>query len=241
MSPELSVVILCYRSGDFAKIFHKKVSDLLRDRNVDYEIILVGNYRPNTGDNTPAVVKEIASGDSRTKAVVKEKTSEKQAMGWDLKSGLELTSGKIIAFIDGDGQMPPEDIIRLYDKMKEGGFDFCKVQRISRGDGPYRKFISKTFNTFMRTLFPGIKDDINAKPKIFTREVYNKLHLESPDWFIDAEIMIKVRRLNLKVGEVETDFYENTRRRSFISLKANFEFIKNIIYWRIKEFSNQQN
>ena len=89
----------------------------------------------------------------------------------------------------------------------------------------------------MQILFPGIvSHDINGKPKIFTRNAYDKLKLVSDDWFIDAEIMIKARRYHFKIGEVETKFHKNSERPSFISLKANIEFLKNIVVWRIKEF-----
>lgn len=235
--PEISVVILCYRAGGFARIFYKRVADILNKNNLDYEIILVGNYRPNSGDITPEIIKEIAASDNRVRTVIKEKLKSKEAMGWDMRSGFETATGQTIAIIDGDGQMPPEDIPKLYSKLIKDGLDLCKGKRVSRGDGVYRKFISIIYNFVMNLLFPGIvSNDINGKPKIFTREVYNKFQLESSDWFIDAEIMIQARRLNLRVGEVDVKFHENQERKSFISLKANLEFIKNILAYRIKEF-----
>jgi glycosyltransferase involved in cell wall biosynthesis len=235
-NPEISVVILCYKSGEFARVFYKRVVDTLTQNDLDYEIVLVGNYRPGSGDTTPGVLEEIVKSNPRTKLVIKEKLDPKHAMGWDMRSGLEATTGKTITVIDGDGQMPPEDIPKLYKTMKEHGLDLCKAVRKSRGDGMYRKFISRTFNLAMRIIFWGIEGDINGKPKIFTRAVYEKLNLESNDWFIDAEIMIKVRRMNIKIGDIKTDFHKNPERQSFISFKANFEFIKNIIFWRIKEW-----
>ena len=116
--PEISVVILCYRSGDYARIFHKRVVNILNEAKLDYEIILVGNWRRGTEDNTPLIVKEIATSNPRTKIVVKEKTSPEQAMSWDMRSGLEISTGKTVTVIDGDGQIPPEDIPRLYKTLK---------------------------------------------------------------------------------------------------------------------------
>jgi len=235
--PEISVVILCYRSGSFAKVFYQKVADVLTKNHLNYEIVLVGNYRPGSGDTTPDIVKQISLSDPRTQAVLKEKTLPEQGMGWDMRSGLDSAKGNVIAVIDGDGQMSPEDLPKLYRKLVEEKLDLCKAKRITRGDGPYRKFISGIFNGIMAVLFPGIvANDINAKPKLFTRAAFEKLKLESDTWFIDGEIMIKARRHGFKVGEVETVFLENPERASFISLKANFEFIKNIIRWRLKEW-----
>ncbi len=234
--PEISVVILCYRTGVFAKSFYKKVVEILSANNLDYEIVLVGNYKPNSGDATPQIVNELCSNNPRTTCVVKEKLNPKQAMGWDMNSGLSVARGESITVIDGDGQMDPQDIPLLFKTLNEKKLDICKARRISRGDGPYRKFISSTFNWIMKLLFPGITSDVNGKPKILTKDAYMKMNLESLDWFIDAEMMIKARRLGLTVGDIETDFYKNPERKSFVSFKANFEFLGNIVYWRIKEW-----
>lgn len=234
--PEISIVILCYKSGNFVHTFYKRVLAILLKNNLDYEIILVGNYRRNSGDITPDIVKDIATSNPRVKAVIKEKLTPLQAMGWDMKSGLDAATGNTIAVIDGDGQMPPEDIPKLFYKLKKENLDLCKAKRISRGDGLYRKFISLIFNGIMQLLFPGIvSKDTNGKPKIFTREAFNKLHLESNDWFIDSEIMIKARHYNFKIGEIETIFYKNTECNSSVSFKTNLEFIKNMIKWKFKK------
>lgn len=235
--PQISVVILCYRSGEFAKTFYDQVVKILKKYNLDYEIVLVGNYRPGIGDITPHVVKNIADANKKnTIAVIKKKTNPKYTMGWDMRSGLEQATGKVIAIIDGDGQISPQDIIKLYKILERGNYDICKTRRISRGDGSYRKIISNTYNSMMQVLFPGITKDINGKPKIIKNEAYKRLHLVSNDWFIDAEIMIKARKFKFKVGEMETSFLKNPKRQSFVSLQSNLEFLKNIFAWRIKEF-----
>ncbi len=232
--PEISVVILCYRSGDFAKIFHQKVVNLLKKNKLNYEIILVGNYRPNLSDTTPQVLEQIAKKSKRTKVTIKKKTNPKHTMGWDMRCGLRKATGKVIAIIDGDGQISPNDIIKLYKLWKRGNYDLCKTKRVSRGDGFYRKFISVMFNNIMFVLFPGITKDINGKPKIMTNEAYKKLHLRSNDWFIDAEIMLKARKHKFKIAEMETKFMKNPKRQSFVSLQANVEFLVNILKWRFR-------
>jgi hypothetical protein len=81
--------------------------------------------------------------------------------------------------------------------------------------------------------------DVNAKPKMFTRRVYEQLELTSDDWFIDAEIMIKARRFVWKVAEVPTVFYKNLQRQSYVRFGAVFEFIKNLAGARLQEFAWQ--
>jgi len=233
---DISVIILGYRSGAFLKEFHSKVVSILEKMNLNYEIILVGNYHSKHTDVTPEVASTLAQNHTYTKAVVKKKTNSTQAMGWDMKSGFDISKADTLCVIDGDGQMPPGDIPLLYKKLKEENLDLCKARRVSREDGTYRKFISFLFNRIMSLLFPGIiSTDINGKPKIFTREAFNKLQLESDDWFIDSEIMIKARRFKFKIGEIKTSFYLNPETTSSVSFTTNSEFLKNILIWRLKE------
>jgi glycosyltransferase involved in cell wall biosynthesis len=235
MAPELSVVILCYRSGVAARSFAARIGKSLLDAGVDdYQLVLVGNYVAGSDDTTPDVVRELAAGDPRIicSAVVKE-----GMMGWDLRSGLALATGQYLAVIDGDGQVLVEDLVRIYRLLREQGLDLAKTYRKQRGDGVKRKAISLVFNGLFHVLFPGVlARDINAKPKILTRAAFERMTLESSDWFIDAEIMIQARGLGLRVGETETEFLGLTGRRSFITMAAVFEFLRNLLRYRILEF-----
>ena len=75
--------------------------------------------------------------------------------------------------------MPPKDIIRLYNLIKSGEFDFIKTYKIIRYDGFYRKTTSIIFNLILKILFLGtLYRDINSKPNygsaIIFKPVSNK-------------------------------------------------------------------
>ena len=152
-------------------------------------------------------------------------------MGWDMRSGLKACTGKYLAIIDGDGQMILSDVIRIYRIIQLGEYDLVKTFRVKRYDGLYRTFISNVYNLVFRFLFRPqfLFHDINAKPKIMTREAYERMDLISNDWFADAEIMIEAIKNNYRVNEISTIFYKNEQRGSFIAIKDIFEFIKNMI------------
>lgn len=235
-TPKLSVVILCYRAGSEILDFVSDTKKILKKNGInDYELVLVGNYHEGSKDPTPGIVKRIALKDPRVAYVAEIK---KGMMGWDMKSGLDKAAGKYIAVIDGDGQMPINDLVLVYKEITSNDYDLVKTYRITRGDGIKRKTLSFFYNLFFCLLFPGLRSrDINSKPKILTREAYQKLGLESTDWFIDAEIMIQARRYKFNIKELPTEFFGlGGKRKSFVGLKAIFEFIKNMIVYRIKEF-----
>ncbi len=231
MSPDLSVVILCYRSGKEAYPFVEKTIKLLERTVPSYELILVGNYLEGVEDETPETVRDIAAKFKNVKAVTLPK---KGMMGWDVRMGLERAEGNYLCFIDGDNQMPAEDIMRIYDLIKSQRLDLVKTYRKRRFDSLSRVFISFVYNVIFKVLFPYAKvKDINSKPKIFTRDAYLKMCLSSDDWFIDAEIIIKASRLGLKIAEVPTEFHKCEYRKSFVKPTAILEFIKNLIRAKI--------
>ncbi|MBU0580463.1 MAG: glycosyltransferase family 2 protein [Candidatus Margulisbacteria bacterium] len=234
MQPDISIVILCYHASHGIVPFVEKVVQEIEKHTKNWEIILVGNYLKGSADDTPEIVRNLAQKDPRFIALTLEK---KGMMGWDARSGLEKAIGKTIALIDGDGQMPPEDLSKVYSKLIDENLDMVKTYREQRYDGIFRKINSEVYNVVFKILFPGFKvRDVNSKPKIFTQEFFKKLKLTSNDWFLDAEIMIQARRYRCKLGEVSTIFYESQSRKSFIKVKHILEFLKNFLIARIKEF-----
>ena len=232
--PELSVAVLCYRAEDLAEEYVQKLSKELEDEHIDYELVLVANYMPGSNDKTPDIVRSLAKQNPRLKVVAKEKEG---MMGWDLRSGLAAATGKNIATIDGDGQMPSSDVIRIYRLLKETGCDVAKTYRTERNDGFSRWLVSLIYNTFFHVLFPtAYFKDINSKPKAMRRDVYERMDLISNDWFADAEIMIEVLHHGMTVAEIPTVFYKNERRASFVHINAIGEFLRNLFYYRFVRF-----
>ncbi len=231
-SPQFSLVILCYRSEDAIIDFVEKVHKLLGWlHNLDYELILVGNYWPGSDDRTPEIVRNLSKTMPRTRCVTIEK---KGAMGWDLKTGFEAAHGEYIGYIDGDGQFPIDTILPpLYNSLMNN-YDLAKTYRVVRGDGLYRLIISTVFNSIFSFLFGTKYRDVNSKPKIIRGSLLKSMSLESDDWFIDAEIMIKAHRMNLKVIELPIHFVENENRVSFVKFSALWEFVKNLYKFRFR-------
>ncbi len=232
--PALSVVVLCYRAGDYAGEFVARMQHAFRLSGIDdYELVLVANYVEGAGDRTPEIVRDLASADSRLRYTARPKEGW---MGWDMRSGLEMARGEVIGVIDGDGQMPVSDVPPLYRLLQVEKYDLVKTFRVTRGDGIYRRLVSNAYNKMFHLLFPGLPArDMNSKPKLMTREAYEKLQLESDGWFIDAEIMIQARRFGFRIGELPTAFTGLTGRRSFIRFRAIFEVFWELCRYRVRE------
>lgn len=234
--PDLSVVILCYQAGPAVRDFVNNAEAVFASSGIsDYELVLVGNYQKGSVDDTPHIVRALAKSNPRIRFRAELKLG---MMGWDMRAGLAQATGRYIAVIDGDGQMPVEDVVRVYSKIRSGGYDLVTTYRVVRGDSVWRKYISWNYNLIIRFLFPGLgSTDANSKPKILRRDKYEMLDLRQDDWFVDAEIMIQARRLGFKTHEIPTVFRGLVgKRKSFVRIPAIWEFIKNLIVFRLREF-----
>jgi glycosyltransferase involved in cell wall biosynthesis len=235
---ELSIIILCYCSGETVGDLVKNAESVVRALTDNYEIILVGNYIEGNGDCTNEVVTKLAEENVRYKAICLPKVG---MMGWDMRLGLEAARGNYLCVIDGDGQFPLESIAGCYHAIKTGKYDLVKTYRDQRHDGLYRKVISSIYNRVFSILFPGLGSrDINSKPKMLTRTAYRRMEIKSDDWFVDAEIMLNVRRFNMAFYEFPVEFGALSGRASFVRVEAIFEFIKNLIRYRLKEFGKKK-
>ncbi|MFN2470698.1 MAG: glycosyltransferase family 2 protein [Gaiellaceae bacterium] len=230
MAPELSVVVLAYRSQEHAPAVVVPLYELLEAASVAYELILVANFW-SPEDRTPAVVAELARGRDTIRTIAEPKQGD---MGWDMRSGLRAARGCYLVVIDGDGQVPVEYALEAYRQLAETGAPIVKGRRFLREDGSIRTVASLGFNLLFRLLFRtrGLWD-VNGRPKGMTREAYQRLDLRTGDWFTDAEILLKARRLGLVVREFPVRFLENPARGSFVGPGTVWEFLRNMAQARL--------
>lgn len=222
----LSVVILAYRNGPVLDAWVSDLHSRLGTLTESWEILLVVNQWPGEQDPARDVAHSLEKKFPKVRTVTLPKAG---GYGWDVKTGLEAARGEILAYVDGDGQIPAESVPAAFRKLTSEGLDLVKAHRIHREDGTFRSALSKIFNFGFRIFF-GVQDpDINAKPKIFRRKFYESIVLRSDDWFIDAEIMIWAKQLKLKIGELPIAFHALMGRRSLVGFKTIFEFCKN--FW----------
>ena len=224
-------MVLCYRSGHSVVPVVENIRKILSRCAFSWELVLVGNYIEGSDDETPQVVAELAKQSRNTHAVVRPKEG---MMGWDMRTGLDAASGTFIGVIDGDEQFPSEAIVACLLKAELEDLDLVKTYRVLRGDGIYRRLLSAIYNMSFGLLFGFGLRDVNSKPKVIRRDKYELLNLQSNDWFVDAEMIIRSRELGLKIGEIPIHFARNERRNSFVRPAAVFEFAFNLLRYRMR-------
>ncbi len=225
---ELSLTLPFYNEE---KNVRKVVQDLVAELEkvgIDYELVLVNN---GSTDRTGEIISLLAQDNPRLRTVTIEVN---EGYGWGIINGLRENQGEYVGFSDGDGQIPPESIVQIFDKIRVDSLDICKAYRVVRDTSPIRKLVSKIFNFLFPIFFHTPIGDINGKPKIMRRNVYELLDLNSKDWFIDAEIILKAQALGYKMGEVPVKFKKRQEGASSVRFRTILEFLSNMMKFKLK-------
>lgn len=230
------MIVLCYRAGEGIAGVLEPLERQLEDAGLDYELVLVANHHPGVLDDTPHVVEKFARGRERVR-VVAEPKARACGMGFDMRSGFAAASGEWLLVLDGDGQNPVEDVLRVYREARRSGAALVKGRRSTRHDGLQRRVWTLLYNVVFRALFParGLWD-VNGKPKCLRRSVYEQLTLEADDWFADSEIVLALLRGGGGIVEVPVVFLANERRDSFVGWGAIREFAANVLRYRLRRW-----
>lgn len=224
---DFSIILPAYNEAGNLPLLLRDLKGAFDPLSISYEMIVVDN---GSIDDTQEVLNSLRAEIPQLRSVV----WPNKGFGWCVLQGFAAARGEVLGFMDADKQIEPRYIAEIYQQLKRDGLDFCKAVRVSRADGRVRRAVSRIYNLVFRLVFGVNAKDINGKPKVFTRELYQRLNLVSRDWFLDAEIMIKIRKERCALGEVPISFLAREGGKSEMRLATIFEFIKNIIYWRFK-------
>jgi hypothetical protein len=121
----------------------------------------------------------------------------------------------------------------MYTGMRESGRELAKSVRVLRLVSPWRKLQSVIWYTIFQILFPSPYRDPNGTPRLLTRHALTTLRLESTDWFLEPEFVIKSIRYKMPIYEIETVWRSRKTGDSKAHLLTGLEFLKNLILYRI--------
>jgi len=226
--PDLSLAMPCYNEADVVRNTVTRLVESFHEKNVALEMVLIDN---GSQDGTEKVIDEMIRDGF---PVVKETVTVNEGYGNGVLCGLRSCRGKYVGFICADGQVEADDVVKVFEIASQAKSPkLAKVRRRFRMDGLSRKFVSTAYNLVTPLLFGGLGSiDINGNPKIMPREFLERMNLESKDWFLDAEVMIKAKRLGLEVLEFNVMAQMREGGKSNVRPGTCWEFVVNLLRYR---------
>ena len=215
--PELSVVITVMDEQDNIKPLLEAVRTALS--GIDYEIVLVDD---GSTDKTKQQILEHA--DNRTILVeLRKNYGQSTAM----TAGIDYSTGKFVALLDGDLQNDPADIPSMLHLLKAEDWDVVAGNRKNRKDGfILRKIPSKIANSLIRRMTGVYIRDYGCTLKIFKREIAEELGLYGE---LHRFIPVLASMQGAKITQVDVNHKPRIHGKSKYGINRTFKVMSDLI------------
>ncbi len=197
----------------------------LRPLGRPFELILVND---GSTDRTGELAEALATEHPEVRVV---HHSENLGYGAALRSGCEAARFPLVAYTDGDRQFDLQQITLLLDRIAEN--DAVVGYRMDRQDPRLRLWAAKGYNLLIRALF-GLKlHDIDCGFKLYRAEAVRALDIRSQGFFVDAEMLIKLRNRGCRIFEVGVHHRPRVAGQSTVRLSHILDTLREIVrQWR---------
>ena len=167
-----------------------------------FEVLIVDD---GSTDGTAEKADALAAADPRIRVV----HQPNRGYGGALKAGFGESRGELIAFSDGDLQFSLGELRLLLQRLDdpERPVDAVIGYRLKRMDPAHRVFIGRTYNAVVSALFGLRARDIDCAMKVFRREVFDGLPLDSDGPFLSAELLIKLKARGVAISQIGVNHY----------------------------------
>lgn len=200
-NPVISVIIPSFNEEKSLVEVLRRTHSVLNKIGLSYEIIVVND---GSTDRTSKVVLE-------GKSLLVE-NPQNLGKGASMKRGLKRANGEFIVFMDADGEHSPEDIPLLlypflYDKQLSvvfGSRFFSKIE----GEVRSRLHLmgNKLFNLIIYILTGKLVTDSLSGFRVFRSPVLKCISIDSSNFDVEAEILLKVLKNGFEFKEVPITF-----------------------------------
>ncbi len=198
---KLSIIIPCYNEEKNIDDLFNKIQELIKLNN-NLEIIVVNN---GSTDNTK---KNILSNYLAKEKKIKIHDIKKNiGYGHGIMSGVNISTGDFIGWCHADLQTEPKDVYDAYQKY----FELLKSEKvIIKGNRKNRNLFDNFFTFCMSAItsviFLKLINDINAQPKIFSKNFRKYIDDYPNDFSLDLYLLIVAKLNGYKIIEYNVDF-----------------------------------
>ena len=196
----LSVIVPCYNEEKNIPEIVSKFDKIILDFDDEVEVILVNN---GSTDNSKRVFKKVISNTAKNISV--HNLDNNIGYGHGIPSGLKVAKGDVLSWTHADLQTEPKDVVLAFKEYKKHNDPGLVI----KGKRKNRNLIDSFFTWGMQvycTIILKIKlNDINAQPKMFSRDFYEKNFNTPPlDFSLDLYLLTKAK----KIKTVDVFFHE---------------------------------
>lgn len=169
---KISVVVPCYNEEESLPLFYQEMERVRQQdfENVEFEYIFVDD---GSKDNTLKEMKELYVQNNKVRYISFSKNFGKEAA---ILAGLEAATGDYVTLMDADLQDPPSMLRKMYDIIKDEGYDNVGTRRVSRkGEPPIRSFFAHIFYKIINKMSDVKMVDGARDYRLMTRQMVDSI------------------------------------------------------------------
>lgn len=182
----ISVFFPCYNEQDNVAKVAGQAIQVLEGLRADYEVLIVND---GSSDKTGEVADRIAAANPRVRAI---HHPCNRGYGAALQSGFRAATKDLVFYTDGDAQFDLNELPPLLELMKD--FDIVSCYRMDRRDKLLRRLNGWLWTKMNDALFSLNVRDIDCAFKLFKREIFDTISMESQGALIATEILARAVR-----------------------------------------------
>ena len=219
----LSVVVPMYNEEHTVGNVLSRLKAVLEGTGFRYEIIVVDDCSRDKSIDF-----------AKKQGVAVYRLRQHMGKGYALRAGFARAKGDLIATIDSDGSHLPEELPLLLIPIVKGDADLVIGCRFNGKDTSATRRINQAgnrlFNSLIRFLTQNPICDSQSGYRIMTAKVLWSMKLNSGEYEIESEMLVKTARRHFRIREVPITFEQRTYGRSGIDpLADGFKILLSIL------------
>lgn len=204
-----------------------KIYHFLGDNKIKGEIVAIDD---RSTDNTGKILDSLKKTVKNLSVVHRIGNPEEIEIGYAIRDGIKAAKYSTITIMMGDMSDDPNDVIKMLNKIDEG-YDIVCGSRLIKGsivtNYPMLKLIMmKLYNKLFSFLFNLPVNDFSNAFKTYRRSVFKKVKLESKEFEVTAEMLIKAYIVGFRITEVPVNWVNRKSGKSKLGLfNISFRFL----------------
>jgi glycosyltransferase involved in cell wall biosynthesis len=146
--PTLSLVLPIYNEEEVIPELHKQLQSFLAELGVDTEVVFVND---GSRDASLAMLRDLVKQDARYRVLSFSRNFGHQTA---ITAGVDHARGKAVVVMDADLQDPPQVVIEMMEKWREGYDVVYGKRRVRSGETIFKKLTAKIFYRLFAAMIP---------------------------------------------------------------------------------------
>ncbi len=188
-----SIVIPAYNEAENIEKVVKAVLEL-----GDIEVIVSDD---GSTDGTGDIIRRLGLENVRLVS------GKNRGKGTAIKRGLRIASSDVMGFLDADMSAHPDELLNLFKELDDGADVVIGSRDLPESVIPvkqpvHRRFLGTLYRTITRRLFKIDIMDFQCGLKVFKKEVWDNITVDTDGFAFDTELIAKAHKRGYTIKEV---------------------------------------